>query len=67
MAKYYKMEGNFEAYQKMKAGISRNPIVSGLNYKQRFLLNAPRFILNLIKKIKLYFTLKGYKITTYSD
>lgn len=67
MAKYYKMEGNFEAYQKMKAGISTNPTISGLNYKQRFLLNAPRFALNCIKKIKLYFTLKGYKITTYSD
>jgi glycosyltransferase involved in cell wall biosynthesis len=67
MAKFYKMEGNFEAYQKMKAGISTNPAISGLNYKQRFLLNAPRFILNLIKKVKLYFTLKGYKITTYSE
>ncbi len=67
MAKFYKMEGNFEAYQKMKAGISHNPTISGLNYKQRLLLNAPRFMLNLIKKIKLYFTLKGYKITTYSD
>ncbi len=67
MAKYYKMEGNFDAYQKMKAGISPNPTVSGLNYKQRVLLKAPKFVLNLIKKIKLYFTLKGYKITTYSD
>lgn len=66
MAKYYKMEGNFDAYQKMKAGISPNPTISGLNYKQRVLLNAPKFVLNLIKKIKLYFTLKGYKITTYS-
>jgi len=67
MAKYYKMEGNFDAYQKMKTGISPNPTISGLNYKQRVLLNAPKIVLNLIKKIKLYFTLKGYKITTYSD
>ena len=67
MAKYYKMEGNFEAYQKMKAGINSDPKVSGLNYKQRWLLNAPRFMLNWIRKIKLYFTLKGYKITTYSN
>ncbi len=66
MAKYYKMEGNFDAYQKMKTGINPNPTISGLNYKQRVLLNAPKFVLNLIKKIKLYFTLKGYKITTYS-
>ena len=67
MAKYYKMEGNFDAYQKMKTGINPNPTISGLNYKQRVLLNAPKFVLNLIKKIKLYFILKGYKITTYSD
>lgn len=67
MAKYYKMEGDFKSYKKMKAGISPNPNISGLNYKQRLLIKAPRFILNIIKKTKLYLTLKGYKITTYSN
>ncbi len=67
MAKYYKMEGDYESYQKMKAGISNDSSISGLNYKQRLLIKAPRFMLTIIKKIKLFFTLKGYKITTYSD
>lgn len=67
MAKYYKMEGDYKSYQKMKASISNDSTISGLNYKQRLLLKAPRFMLTIIKKIKLFFTLKGYKITTYSD
>lgn len=67
MAKYYKMEGDFESYQKIKACISNDSSISGLNYKQRLLLKAPRFMLTIIKKIKLFFTLKGYKITTYSN
>lgn len=67
MAKYYKMEGDFESYQKIKARISNDSTISGLNYKQRLLLKAPRFMLTIIKKIKLFFTLKGYKITTYSN
>ncbi len=67
MAKHYKMEGDFKSYRKIKSEISNNPTISGLNYIQRLLLKAPRFILNTIKKIKLFFTLKGYKITTYSN
>lgn len=67
MAKYYKMEGDFESYKKIKARISNDSTISGLNYKQRLLLKAPRFMLTIIKKIKLFFTLKGYKITTYSN
>ncbi len=61
MCKHYKAEGDIENVKKMKNAIN----LSNLNYKQIILLNSPRFILTLIKKIKQLALQKGVKLTTY--
>ncbi len=65
MAKHYKIENNKVGFNKMKKGVSKNPKISGLNFKQRLLLNSPLFILKFIKKIKLFFVKKGIRFSTY--
>jgi glycosyltransferase involved in cell wall biosynthesis len=65
MAKYYKLENNFEKFNKMKNGIHPNKKISGLNYKQLFMLNAPVLILKFIKRLKRFFMKKGIKFSTY--
>jgi glycosyltransferase involved in cell wall biosynthesis len=65
IARYYKMEGDLENFNKIRKEINTNSLISGLNYKQRFLLNSPLFLLKFIKKIKLSLLQKGIRITTY--
>jgi hypothetical protein len=65
MAKYFKLENNFEKFNKMKNGIHPNKNISGLNYKQLFILNAPVLILKFIKRLKIFFMKKGIKFSTY--
>lgn len=61
MAKHYKAEKNIADFDKMKNGIDRK----NLNFKQQLLLNAPLPLLNLAKKVKLFFLGKGIRFTTY--
>jgi glycosyltransferase involved in cell wall biosynthesis len=61
MARSYKMERNWENYQKLKNEI----YPKSLNFKQRLLLNAPVTLLVWIKKIKIFFIGKGISLTTY--
>ncbi|UQD57608.1 glycosyltransferase family A protein [Flavobacterium sp. K5-23] len=65
MAKQYKIENDTLNFDKIKKRIDSNPEISGLNYKQRFLLNSPLFLLKIIKKIKIGLLEKGIRITTY--
>ena len=64
-AKMYKIEDILGSYQLLKKEIHKNPKISGLNYKQRLLLNAPPPLLKLIVKIKKYLVKKGYRFTSY--
>ena len=64
-AKMYKIENDLVNYQLLKKGIHENPEISGLNYKQRLLLNAPLSLLRLIVKFKKYLVRKGYRFTSY--
>lgn len=64
-AKMYKIENDLVNHQLLKKAIHENPKISGLNYKQRLLLNAPSFLLRLIQKTKKYLVTKGYRFTSY--
>lgn len=61
MAKRYKLSGNSKGYNKMVKGLN----LANLNYKQKFLLYAPVFILKFIKSLKVLLTKKGINPTTY--
>lgn len=65
-AKMYKMENDLKNFNNIKKGIHPSSRISGLNYKQSFLLNAPLFLLQIIKKIKLQFLKKGIRFTSYN-
>ncbi len=60
-ARQYKMENDDWNFLKMKREIN----VGNLNFKQRFLLNAPLILLQATKKIKHYFIKKGIRIATF--
>lgn len=62
MAKFYKLEGNYEKFYKMKKGIDP----SSLNKKQLLLLNLPTSILKFVNFIKSFFLKKGIRFTTYN-
>ena len=64
-AKMYKIENDLVHYQLLKKAIDENPEISGLNYKQRLLLNTPPTLLRLIVHIKKYLVRKGYRFTSY--
>lgn len=64
-AKMYKMEHDVATYKKLKKGIHKDATISGLNYKQRLLLNAPAAVLRIIPKIKRFLIVRGYRFTTY--
>lgn len=65
MAKHYKYEKDTVKFKKMIDGISKDSAISGLNKKQLLLLQAPYFILKLIKLIQCFFIKKGIRISTY--
>ncbi|WP_290567984.1 glycosyltransferase family 2 protein [Leeuwenhoekiella sp. UBA6783] len=58
---FYKTEGRLDLFKKLKAKLD----TSVLNNKQRFLLNAPRFVLISIRTIKLFLLRRGFRITTF--
>lgn len=61
MAKHYRLENNEVDFIKMKRKID----AKNLNLKQRFLLNSPKQMLNVIRSIKSFFISKGIRFTTY--
>jgi glycosyltransferase involved in cell wall biosynthesis len=65
-AKMYKMENDLKNFNNIKKGINPNSRISGLNYKQSFLLKMPLFLLQIIKKTKLQFLKKGIRFTSYN-
>ncbi|WP_158614756.1 glycosyltransferase family 2 protein [Flavobacterium sp. RSP49] len=65
MAKHYKMENDLTNFYKIKKRINANSKISGLNLKQRLLLNLPSFMLQFLKKVKTFFIKKGIRFTTY--
>ncbi|HEY4616731.1 MAG TPA: glycosyltransferase family 2 protein [Flavobacterium sp.] len=66
-AKMYRIENDKKSYKALKKGINADPIISGLNYKQRLLLNVSPSVLKLIKKTKRFFVQKGFRFTTYGS
>ena len=58
---FYKTEGRLDLFKKLKAKL--DPSI--LNSKQRFLLNAPRFLLISIRKVKTFLLKKGVRLTTF--
>ena len=61
MAKHYKLQRNWQQFHKMKNGID----LINLNYKQKFLLLSPRFVLLALTKFKKFLLLKKIRITAY--
>lgn len=64
-AKMYVIENDTTNSAALKKGIHPNPKISGLNFKQRLLLNSNPIILKLIKNIKKCFIQKGIRFTSY--
>lgn len=62
LGKRLKISGD-ERWKKTIAKIDKK----NLNFKQNLLLKLPKWILILIKKIKIYLIKKGMKFTTYSN
>jgi glycosyltransferase involved in cell wall biosynthesis len=62
IAKTYRLDGDITNYKRIKSGIS----MSSLNYKQRFLLIAPLFIIKLITLFKKKLLQKGVVVNSYS-
>jgi glycosyltransferase involved in cell wall biosynthesis len=67
MASNYKKQGDLIHYRKLRNSIDPNPAISGLNYKQRLLLNSPSFFLQFLSKLKLFLLRKGIVCTTFSN
>jgi glycosyltransferase involved in cell wall biosynthesis len=65
MAKYYKLENNLEKFKKMRREIHPDKKISGLNYKQLFLMDAPVLILKFVKHLKIFLMKYGIKPTIY--
>ncbi|OCB76461.1 glycosyltransferase family 2 protein [Flavobacterium crassostreae] len=64
-AKMYQIEHNLSEFSRLKNAIDPDANVSGLNYKQRLLLNASPLLLVAIKKIKRFWVQKGIRFTSY--
>ena len=65
MYKHYKIEGNKLKMQKMKSGIHPNPMVSGLNFKQRLLMKLPLFLTLWLVQLKFLLVKRGIRLTTF--
>lgn len=65
MASNYKKQNNLEQWKKLKNSIDKDPEISGLNIKQRILLELPAFTLRLISKVKLLLLQKGFRISSF--
>ncbi|WP_291113556.1 glycosyltransferase family 2 protein [Flavobacterium sp. UBA6135] len=60
-AKQYKIENNSSSYKKMIKQIN----LSNLTLKQKILLFSPAFLLKMIKKVKTFLLVKGFRVTSY--
>lgn len=67
MYKHYKIEGNKLKMLKMKAGIHPNPMISGLNFKQRLLMKLPLFLTVGLVRFKYLLVKRGIRLTTYGS
>ncbi len=65
LASNYKKECDFKTFQKLKNEISNNTKISGLNIKQRILLEMPIFMLHFLAQIKKILLTKGLKISSF--
>jgi hypothetical protein len=65
MASNYKKQKDLINFKKLKSGINKSPKISGLNIKQRILLELPPFALQLISKLKLAFLKKGKRFSSF--
>lgn len=65
MASNYKKQNALIHFKRLKSGINKNSKISGLNLKQRILLELPPFVLRLISKIKLTFLKKGKRFSSF--
>jgi len=65
-ANNYKKENDLVHFSIVKKGISPDPKISGLNLKQRILLELPFFVLVIISKLKLFFQKRGIQFTSFS-
>lgn len=65
MANNYKKQKDIINFKKLKSGINKDPKISGLNIKQRVLLQLPPFVMLLILKIKLALLKKGIRISAF--
>jgi glycosyltransferase involved in cell wall biosynthesis len=66
LANNYKKENDLINLRKLKNSISKNPEISGLNLKQRILLEIPAFAVRIISKIKQFFLKKGISFSSFS-
>jgi glycosyltransferase involved in cell wall biosynthesis len=66
LANNYKKENDLVNYRILKSEIHPNPKISGLNIKQRILLELPNFILVSISKLKFFFQKRGIQFTSFS-
>lgn len=58
---FYKTEGRMDLFKELIEKL--DPSV--LNNKQRFLLNSPRLVLIVIRKVKLFLLRRGFRFTTF--
>ncbi|WP_418263281.1 glycosyltransferase family 2 protein [Flavobacterium faecale] len=65
MALNYKRQNDLVNWKMLKNSIHKNPDISGLNNKQRILLELPTLVLQLISKIKLILLKLGIKISSF--
>lgn len=65
MASNYKKQNDLNTFKKLKSAIHKDPEISGLNLKQRILLELPPFALQLISKLKLAFLKKGKRFSSF--
>lgn len=65
MASNYKKQNDIENWRKIKNGIDKNSAISGLNLKQRIILNLPPYLLRWITKLKFKLLQKGIRISSF--
>lgn len=65
MASNYKKQNDIINFKKLKSGINKNPKISGLNIKQRILLELPPFALQFISKLKQTLLKKGIRVSSF--
>lgn len=61
LCNHFKTEGAQEQFKELRKKVE----VHSLNYKQRFLLDLPRFLLVILRRVKGKLLRKGHRITTF--